>query len=68
MSSVNDVRVPHWMSLKYVSKLRHMNSTKDFSSPENMIFLKTDLESGHFGSGTFEEVKYDLEVCTSPRV
>jgi hypothetical protein len=45
-----------------------MNSTKDFSSPENMIFLKTDLESGHFGSGTFEEVKYDLEVCTSPRV
>ena len=57
MSSVNDVRVPYWMSLKYVSKLRHVNSMKDdYSSQQRMILLKTDFESGHFGAGTFEEV------------
>ena len=56
MSSVNDVRVPYWMSLKYVTKLRHLNSINEYSSQKTMMLLKTDFESGHFGAGTFEEV------------
>lgn len=54
MSSLNDVRVPYWMSLKYVSKLRH--AMNEYSNTSNLILLKTDFESGHFGTGTLDEV------------
>ncbi|XP_028410328.1 prolyl endopeptidase-like isoform X2 [Dendronephthya gigantea] len=60
MPSMNDVRVPYWMSLKYVSKLRHLNSITKYYGPQNMILLKTDLESGHFGSGASEESAFIL--------
>lgn len=56
VSSVNDVRVPFWMSLKYVSKLRNVNELSEISYSGKWILLKTDFDGGHFGSGSFEQV------------
>ena len=60
MSSVNDTRVPYWMPLKFVTKLRHIKATSGPASSQNLLLLKTDFESGHFGAGTLEEVLFIL--------
>lgn len=57
MSSVNDIRVPFWMPLKFVAKLRHVKGMRSsVDSAQNLLLLKTDFESGHYGAGTLEEV------------
>ncbi|XP_046847304.1 prolyl endopeptidase-like [Xenia sp. Carnegie-2017] len=58
VSSVNDVRVPFWMSLKYVSKLRNVNELSEISYSGKWILLKTDFDGGHFGSGSFEQTSF----------
>ena len=65
MSSMNDIRVPYWMPLKYIKKLRHLQSKSESSNHKKMLLLKTDFETGHFGAGTFQEVfyTYDIDKC-----
>jgi oligopeptidase B len=49
---LNDPRVSYWEPAKWVAKLRAVK--KD----SNVLLLKTDLESGHFGpSGRYEGIK-----------
>lgn len=51
-AGLNDPRVSYWEPAKWVAKLRAMK--KD----SNVLLLKTDLESGHFGpSGRYEGIK-----------
>jgi oligopeptidase B len=51
-AGLNDPRVSYWEPAKWVAKLRALK--KD----SNLILLKTDLGSGHFGpSGRYEGIK-----------
>ena len=51
-AGLNDPRVSYWEPAKWVAKLRAL---KDDS---NLLLLKTNLESGHFGpSGRYEGIK-----------
>jgi oligopeptidase B len=51
-AGLNDPRVSYWEPAKWVAKLR--SQKKD----ANVLLLKTDLESGHFGpSGRYEGIK-----------
>ena len=51
-AGLNDPRVSYWEPAKWVAKLRTMKTDS------NVLLLKTDLESGHFGpSGRYEGIK-----------
>jgi oligopeptidase B len=51
-AGLNDPRVSYWEPAKWVAKLRALKTDS------NILLLKTDLESGHFGpSGRYESIK-----------
>lgn len=51
-AGLNDPRVSYWEPAKWVAKLRALKTDS------NVLLLKTDLESGHFGpSGRYEGIK-----------
>jgi oligopeptidase B len=51
-AGLNDPRVSYWEPAKWVAKLRTLKTDS------NVLLLKTDLESGHFGpSGRYEGIK-----------
>jgi oligopeptidase B len=51
-AGLNDPRVSYWESAKWVAKLRAMKTDS------NVLLLKTDMGSGHFGpSGRYEGIK-----------
>ncbi len=51
-AGLNDPRVSYWEPAKWVAKLRALKTDS------NILLLKTDLESGHFGpSGRYETIK-----------
>jgi oligopeptidase B len=51
-AGLNDPRVSYWEPAKWVAKLRTLKTDS------NVLLLKTDLESGHFGpSGRYESIK-----------
>jgi oligopeptidase B len=51
-AGLNDPRVSYWEPAKWAAKLRAMKSDK------NLLLLKTNLGSGHFGaSGRYEHLK-----------
>lgn len=48
-TGLNDGNVRYWEPVKYVAKMR------DFKKDDNILILKTDLESAHFGpSGRYD--------------
>ena len=53
---LNDPRVPYWEPLKFGIKLKEHNKSKD-----NLILIKIDNDSGHFGN--FDRYKYLDEVA-----
>jgi oligopeptidase B len=51
-TGLNDPRVSYWEPAKWVAKLRAVKTDK------NLLLLKTDMGSGHFGpSGRYEGIK-----------
>jgi oligopeptidase B len=51
-AGLNDPRVSYWEPAKWVAKLRALKTDS------NILLLKTDLESGHFGpSGRYEGIQ-----------
>jgi protease II len=49
---LNDPRVSHWEPAKWVAKLRALKTDN------NVLLLKTNMGSGHFGpSGRYEGIK-----------
>ena len=46
-TSLTDTRVPFWIPLKYVAKLRHFMSSSHLTG--NSLFLLIQEEGGHFG-------------------
>jgi oligopeptidase B len=49
---LNDPRVSYWEPAKWVAKLRALKTDS------NVLLLKTDMGSGHFGpSGRYEGIK-----------
>ena len=51
-AGLNDPRVSYWEPAKWVAKLRELKTDS------NVLLLKTDMGSGHFGpSGRYEEIK-----------
>jgi oligopeptidase B len=51
-ASLNDPRVSYWEPAKWVAKLRALKTDS------NLLLLKTDMGSGHFGpSGRYEGIK-----------
>lgn len=51
-AGLNDPRVSYWEPAKWVAKLRALNTHS------NVLLLKTDMGSGHFGpSGRYEGIK-----------
>jgi oligopeptidase B len=51
-AGLNDPRVSYWEPAKWVAKLRAVKTD------ENVLLLKTNLGSGHFGSsGRYEYIK-----------
>jgi oligopeptidase B len=51
-AGLNDPRVSYWEPAKWTAKLR---ATK---TDNNLLLLKTNLGSGHFGpSGRYEQIK-----------
>lgn len=65
--SMHDERVPYWMPLKWIAKMRQENKKTNEKeatpSKTSKLFLCTIDEGGHFGSGgiegVFEEVLCD---------
>lgn len=66
--SMHDGRVPYWMPLKWVAKMRDENKMdenkmdeKETNSSSSKFLCTIDEEGGHFGSGGidggFEQVK-----------
>lgn len=52
ISGYNDPRVYYWLPTKWVAKMR------EYKKDSNMLLLKTDMESGHFGSsGRYKSLK-----------
>ncbi|KAK3751468.1 hypothetical protein QZH41_009172, partial [Actinostola sp. cb2023] len=59
--SMHDERVPYWMPLKWVAKMRAENKTSDEkkaspSTSSKLLLCTIDEEGGHFGSGGIEGV------------
>jgi oligopeptidase B len=51
-AGLNDPRVSYWEPAKWVAKLRALKTDS------NLLLLKTDMGSGHFGpSGRYETIK-----------
>ena len=51
-AGLNDPRVSYWEPAKWTAKLRALNTGK------NLLLLKTEMGSGHFGSsGRYERIK-----------
>jgi oligopeptidase B len=51
-AGLNDPRVSYWEPAKWTAKLRAMKTDK------NLLLLKTNMGSGHFGSsGRYERIK-----------
>lgn len=51
-AGLNDPRVSYWEPAKWVAKLRAIRTD------ENVLLLKTNMGSGHFGpSGRYERIK-----------
>ena len=64
-SSMNDDRVPYWLPLKWVARLRnHLSSQEQSDNP--LVVCNVDYYAGHFGEeGTyrrFEQV-HELTGC-----
>lgn len=52
LSGYNDPRVYYWLPTKWTAKMR------EYKTDSNMFLLKTDMESGHFGtSGRYKALK-----------
>jgi oligopeptidase B len=47
----NDPRVPYWVPAKWVAKLR------DIATGDNLLLLRTEMGSGHFGASGFYEAE-----------
>lgn len=57
-AGLHDPRVPYWEAAKFVAKLRA--TTKDIPD-RNLVYLKTDLSSGHFSAS--DRYKYIKETA-----
>jgi len=56
-AGISDVRVPFWEQAKWVAKLRSLKTDN------NIVLLKTDMDSGHYGgSGSSAELT-DIASC-----
>jgi oligopeptidase B len=52
VTGYHDSQVQYWEPAKYVAKLR------DYKTDDNLVFLKTDMDSGHGGaSGRFKAIE-----------
>ncbi|KAI8381259.1 prolyl oligopeptidase family-domain-containing protein [Radiomyces spectabilis] len=49
---MKDQRVQYWQPLKFVARLRQV-----FGEKSNKVLLKMDLDRGHFGGGTEQDVR-----------
>jgi oligopeptidase B len=56
-AGLNDPRVSYWVPAKWVAKLRALKTDLKMTD-SNILLLKTDMGSGHFGpSGRYEGIK-----------
>jgi oligopeptidase B len=56
-AGLNDPRVSYWEPAKWVAKLRALKTDLKMTD-SNILLLKTDMGSGHFGpSGRYEGIK-----------
>jgi oligopeptidase B len=56
-AGLNDPRVSYWEPAKWVAKLRALKTDLKMTD-SNVLLLKTDMGSGHFGpSGRYEGIK-----------
>ena len=53
-AGLNDPRVQYWEPAKWVAKLR------EFKTDNNLLLLKTDMESGHSGASGRYSSLYEI--------